>query len=1007
MSRLKYLKQFDKTQLWRLFVDGRFHKKYDGWVGYEAGERGSIQALLNGFSFMLDNFDISNGLRCTYLRELHKVCMLSVETTNLKSSPGDIRFLNSGIPFFSKSTTYEHLVEVFEMRKGDGTTIFNTNKYAKTADELDVTKIYKALLKDGRINYRNWYPNLTTQETQAIEGKRTLHEFYKVKHFVQMQMISKMEDIVERYNNNIKYASNDDEKLRIISLVSRELELLHPFPDGNSRTFSCITLNHLLMYNGFAPVLLENPNLDNEVSHAQWIEEVKKGMQRTNELIANPHAMIFNYSILDMNKINIKKFIDMAKPTIKKIEEYKEIYLTPEILERLSEGTWFNVNYNMRFSGVGEYNTYKNGHLYFMLSLNEWNKKSENIDNNIQKLIEKGIRAFVTDDEKLAKESIYPTLLVKNVRESYNTIATQTREEVNPKTILVTGTEGKTGMKVQLHHLLSFQTNVHANINSANTEIPVLRSLINLDADTNVEINEVSVGGNEALRVQRTKWVNPDICIFTNIGPNHMDMHKNIDNIIEAKSSVVEGLRDDGICIINSDMEQFNPLLKAINRRKKNIKYFTFGSSDQDDAQLLKTRFENNKLGWSIEARIEDEVIKYFIPMIQEHITLSSVGTLLAIKKLGLDVKKAARDFEGLKPYETMGRLLTIHKNEGDVLFYDQSRRGGIHGMKSAFNGLNKFKIKGKIVALIGGISIKKDSAWTKESHTELAKLINNSKIDKLYTTGNFMNYVEDNLINKSIFAEHSDDLDYLATILMNDVKPDDLLFIIGSAYLYLGRVTDKIFKKYKYEHFDYKKPLRNFAKEKLESSKFYKTFKESKKDLPLEDFKADILMKFFHDSDKYIVEKFGFKNVTDKFPSKAYTQEFCKAWFYNDTKDKKEKGKSVFGSYYYFNSPEYLFHIDFATHNIHIGLVKYSHNAEEYKLERFNDNEYSRAIKMYSKYLPSNITLVPRSWGGNWCSIDCGKFIDLLDDEKFSALYNLKQSAFLSKILNPMLKCL
>lgn len=67
MSRLKYLKQFDQTQYWRLFVDGRFQKKYDGWVGYEAGERGSIQALLNGFSFMIDNFDISGDLKKSYI----------------------------------------------------------------------------------------------------------------------------------------------------------------------------------------------------------------------------------------------------------------------------------------------------------------------------------------------------------------------------------------------------------------------------------------------------------------------------------------------------------------------------------------------------------------------------------------------------------------------------------------------------------------------------------------------------------------------------------------------------------------------------------------------------------------------------------------------------------------------------------------------------------------------------------------------------------------------------
>ena len=60
-SGIKYLKEFDKRQLWRFFVDGRFQKKYNGWVGYEVGERGSIKALINAFKYMIENFDIVMG----------------------------------------------------------------------------------------------------------------------------------------------------------------------------------------------------------------------------------------------------------------------------------------------------------------------------------------------------------------------------------------------------------------------------------------------------------------------------------------------------------------------------------------------------------------------------------------------------------------------------------------------------------------------------------------------------------------------------------------------------------------------------------------------------------------------------------------------------------------------------------------------------------------------------------------------------------------------------------
>ncbi len=976
MSRLKYLKEFDSNQLWRFFIDGRFHKKYNGWVGYEAGERGSIQALLNGFAFMIDNFDIlDNGLSGTYLRQLHKICMLSVQTTNLKSSPGDIRFLNAGMPFFAKSTTYEHLKEVFELRKDDGTIIFNSAKYAKTANELDVDEVYQGLIQDKRINYRNWYPNLSKYEQECLDEKYTLKEFYEIKHKVQMQMIDKVEDIINRFNTNIRKATTYDEKLHTLTLVSRELELLHPFPDGNSRTFSCIMNMHLFMYYGYPPAIYDNPNYDNELSHTQWIDEVKKGFKRTQELLDNPKSKLFNYSIDYMSQKDKDNFLDMAKELIKKINQYKESYATVPLLENITKGSWKNINKHIRFSGVGDYNTFRAKNIYFMLSLNEWKEQKIDISKKMEQLVSKGIKAFVTDDQEIFAKSTYPILLVpNNIKETYTKVATTIRKKLDPKTVLVTGTEGKTGFKTQLHHILNFQTNTHANINSANTEIPVLRSLINLRDDDSVEINEVSVGGDEALRVQRTKWVEPDICVFTNISPNHMDMHKSINNIIQAKSSVIEGLRDDGVAIINSDMQYYQLLKDDILRRKPTTKFLTFGKDDKDDAKLISQVFDKTKLGWEVKANILGEEVKYFVPLIQNHIPLSTVSTLLCVKVLGYGIQKAAKDFSSLKPYDTMGRLLVIKKPSADVLFYDQSRRGGIGGMTSAFEDLKLLQPKGKIVALIGGISTKKDSQWTKDSHTQLAKLINKSKIDKLYTTGNFMNYVHDNLENKNILVKHSDNLEFLANNLLDEIEGDDLLFIIGSAYLYLGRVTDIMFKRYDYEYFNLKKSLIN---------------------------KADILMRFFDNISNMVTKKYNFVNVTKELP-KGYTKELCQLWFYNNTQERQNKGKSVFGVYFYFNSPEYLLHIDCATHNIHIGLIKYTKENGKIKQIKATTDDLNRINTLY----PNKLNLEFRKWGGGWISVDCGKFIDLENKNKQTELLDTNSNLF-KNILIPLLKVL
>jgi UDP-N-acetylmuramyl pentapeptide synthase len=1036
MSGIKYLKDFDKSQLWRFFVDGRFQVKYNGWVGYEAGERGSVQALLNGFSFMMDNFDISNGLRATYLRELHKVCMLSVETTNLKSSPGDIRYLNSGMPFFAKSTTYEHLVEVFEMRKDDGTAIFNSAQWGKTANELHVDEVYGAMLKDGKINYRNWYPNIDTKQQQAIDGKLTLHEFYEAKHSIQMLIVSKMEEIVERYNKNIKKAKTDEEKLRAIALVPRELELLHPFPDGNSRTFSCVTLTHLLTYNGFSPALLENPNLDNEVSLSQWIEEVKKGMKRTKALILNPNERIFNYSIMDMSQKDKDTFIKMASEFTKKIDTFKEIFLTPNRLVKYTDGKWIGdgINENLTFTGVGTYGTYQKDNIYFTMSIKDWIKDGKDVETELKKVLDKGMKAVVLDDLKYAPLIDVAILFVKDCFEAFKKCAIKVRQEHNPYTVLVTGTEGKTGAKVQFHHILNSQIKTHAVLNSANTEVPVLRSLINLENDDVVEINEVSVGSDEAYRVERTMMVNPDLCFFTNIGPNHMDMHKTIDNIMTAKSSVVEGLREGGKCILNATIEHYPKLLAAIDKRRPNTPILTYGREKNDTARLIKQTFESKRFGWNIEADIDGEHVEYFLPLFQQHAPLTSVGILLAVKEMGYDVQKAADDFDGLIPFETMGRMLSIKKQSGIVHFYDQSRRGGMHGMRSAFNDMRNFKLDGKIVALVGGISIKKDSDWTKEAHIELAKMINESKIDRLYTTGDYMEYVTDNLINPKIHIKHSDDLDYLAEALFNEVKGGDLLFIIGSAYLYLGRVSDKILRlkdvtKYDAKIIDYALPKKSLDLYKaliiqdeiehannLESSLIKheldsKKFNSLQKNMPtFLDMRANILLHFFDSLNKIILKNESFRLVNDDIKSTGnqsyvFSEEYCKPWFNNLDQNSNLTKKQLFGNFYDFGSKEYLWHVEVATKNLHVGFVKYTKDDKKFKVLKMSKEDLVSAKKMCESQFANQILFEERNWGLGWITHDVGTVIDLTKAENFALMMDLEHSDFHKNILLPIIK--
>ena len=175
---------------------------------------------------------------------------------------------------------------------------------------------------------------------------------------------------------------------------------------------------------------------------------------------------------------------------------------------------------------------------------------------------------------------------------------------------------------------------------------------------------------------------------------------------------------------------------------------------------------------------------------------VQSVGALLVVKKLGYSAKQAASNYGGVTAFETMGRFFEITIGDGKKIFYyDQSLRGSIQGMRTAFADLKNLRSKGKIVALLGGTSIEEDGDFTKQQHQEMATLLNDSPIDKFYTTGPYLQYMLDNLdsVTKAKHIDHSDDKENLVKQISSDLEDGDLVFVMGSAYLRLGSVGSAI----------------------------------------------------------------------------------------------------------------------------------------------------------------------------------------------------------------------
>ena len=134
----------------------------------------------------------------------------------------------------------------------------------------------------------------------------------------------------------------------------------------------------------------------------------------------------------------------------------------------------------------------------------------------------------------------------------------------NKKTIAITGTLGKTTITHMLAQLLNSQ-GVKSE-SGGNIGIGLL-DLIEKQSNLDCAVLELS-----SFQLEYTKAFAPDIAIWTNFHPNHLDKHKNINEYLSAKQNIYKNQNHNQKCLINAEIiEHIEGDLIA----KNNVSFFS------------------------------------------------------------------------------------------------------------------------------------------------------------------------------------------------------------------------------------------------------------------------------------------------------------------------------------------------------------------------------------------------------------------------------------------------
>jgi UDP-N-acetylmuramoyl-tripeptide--D-alanyl-D-alanine ligase len=226
--------------------------------------------------------------------------------------------------------------------------------------------------------------------------------------------------------------------------------------------------------------------------------------------------------------------------------------------------------------------------------------KGEKFDGNTfyKEAFDKGANICILDnyeindkDLKYLKENNKSIMVVENSVIALGNLARYVRNKFNYPVIAITGSSGKTSTKDLIHSVLKMKYNAHKTPGNKNNFTGLPTSLLSINDNTNMLILEM--GMNHLGEISYlTNIVNPDVAVITNVGTAHIGNLGSRENILKAKLEILEGLKKNGIVVINND----NDLLHSWylkNKNKYNI--ITIGIDNKSDYQATDIKEHEDK----------------------------------------------------------------------------------------------------------------------------------------------------------------------------------------------------------------------------------------------------------------------------------------------------------------------------------------------------------------------------------------------------------------------------
>lgn len=255
----------------------------------------------------------------------------------------------------------------------------------------------------------------------------------------------------------------------------------------------------------------------------------------------------------------------------------------------------------------------------------------------------------------------------------------------------ITGSAGKTTTKEMIATLAGTERRTFKSWGNFNNLIGCPLCIDNTPDDAEVVVSEM--GMNHKGEIARlASLTRPDVGVYTNIAPVHIEFFGTIEKIAEAKRELLENLRPGGTVIVNNDDEHVVRISREYDGPKR-----SYGIDSAADYRATKVR-ERGLLGTSFTLEGEGGQRELELALPGRHNLENLVAAIATVRAIGISWEGITRGIREVQPAYHRGIVIPWRGAQ----IYDDTYNSNPYALGRAIELMVQADVGGRRIAVIG-----------------------------------------------------------------------------------------------------------------------------------------------------------------------------------------------------------------------------------------------------------------------------------------------------------------